>query len=289
MSNLKNSKTAIIITTYKPDSGFYNRFENLKLIVDYLIVVDNSPGGYAFEDRSNFIFLQDGVNKGLGKALNIGVCKALELGCDAVALFDQDSSPSQSFILDIFNRVALAKDNKICFGPALIDNVTGKSIYSKHHNALVPSRVTCLPTSGMCFQLGNIGNNDLFSDDLFLDFVDFDWCWRLGTRGWSFYRINSIEMEHRLGIGQKSCLGIKYHIPAPFRHYFQFRDTLVLIRRNYVPIYAKFRLGLILIPKFLIYPFILDHGIERLRWMILGIRDSMRSVRGVGAAAKKLM
>jgi rhamnosyltransferase len=83
-------------------------------------------------------------------------------------------------------------------------------------------------------------------------------------------------------------LGMHYHVPAPYRHYFQFRDTLRLLTFRHVPLYSKVRLGALLPPKFLVYPFILDRGVERVGWMLKGIRDFLLRRWSAGAASARL-
>ena len=259
----------------------------MKSACDVVIVVDNSPGGGEFGDVSGLVLLQDGVNKGLGKALNLGIRAAKEAGCAAVILFDQDSSPAASMIHELL-RDAMSRGARTCVGPHLIDDALPHSTTGTMAGDMA-REVRCLATSGMLFPIDDLSEDDLFSEDLFLDFVDFDWCWRMRRKGWRIFRLESAHMPHRLGIAQRRLLGLTYHVPAPYRHYFQFRDTLRLLKRGYVPTYAKFRLGLLLPAKLLAYPCILDHGGDRLRWMVRGIHDAFRGVTGVGAAAKKLL
>ena len=95
-------------------------------------------------------------------------------------------------------------------------------------------------------------------------------------------------MPHRLGLAQRRFLGLTYHVPAPYRHYFQFRDTLRLTVRPHVPLYSKIRLAGVLPFKALAYPFLLDRGGERARWMARGVADAFRRVGGIGAARETL-
>jgi rhamnosyltransferase len=282
---------ALIFTCYKPEADFIDKLNKLALVADLVVVVDNTPGCYKFIlDSGNIIILQDGLNKGLGRALNLGILEAKKNGMEIAYLFDQDSAPSESLLLRLEEKLFELGGEKICIGPLHFDDgfETPKNMGALNF-VDKDSLVTCLATSGMVFDLNSISENDLFNENnFFLDFVDFEWCWRLAKRGWIFYRVNSVLMPHRLGISQKSMFGFKYHVPAPYRHYFQFRDTLHLLSNANVPIYSKFRLGLILIPKLLLYPLILDNGFERLKWMIVGIFDYLQNVSGIGAAKARL-
>ncbi len=287
------SRLAAVVTTYKPDAQFFARFAATMAFCERFIVVDNTPGGHRFADPESEAvqILQDGQNKGLGRALNIGIDAARQAGVRAVILFDQDSSPSEGFLRDLLDTLAAAcagGDERVCVGPLHLDDAQpGKT----PQRAAAPSRlapVTCLATSGMLFRIDALGADECFTEDFFLDFVDFDWCWRLGRRQWKFYRAIDITMPHRLGLAQRRFLGMTYHVPAPYRHYFQFRDTLRLTVRAHVPLYSKIRLAGVLPLKALAYPFLLDRGLERARWMARGIADAFRRVGGVGAARETL-
>nr|WP_297383164.1 hypothetical protein [uncultured Roseateles sp.] len=287
MSTPAARRVAAVFTTYKPDSGFRTRIAEVAALCT-IVIVDNTPGGHPFksDEVAGLTLLQDGCNKGLGKALNMGIQQARELGCEQAILFDQDSTPSAVFILALLDGLREVGD-KAAVGPRLVDD---QEISSPQ---VGPGRdrtaVSYLATSGMAFNIGSLGSGNEFAEDLFLDFVDIDWCWCMRFReGWTFHCLNSVLMPHRLGLARRRLLGVTYHVPPPYRHYFQFRDTFRLTRRSYAPTYLRWRLRLILVPKLLVYPFILDHGVERVLWMTRGIRDAVLSVTGIGAAAHKL-
>jgi rhamnosyltransferase len=258
---------------------------------DRVTIVDNTPGGYAFPRIPPGVrVIQDGQNKGLGRALNQGLEDAREAGASVAVLFDQDSSPDAEFLprmLAELESVTRVHGDCSAIGPQLLDDARRGEHPS--NDGKPPRRVlTCLPTSGLMFRLDAPHADQRFSEDLFLDFVDLDWCWRLGARGWRFFRAMDIGMPHRLGLAQRRLLGLTYHVPAPYRHYFQFRDTLRLTTRSYVPLYSKCRLAVLLPLKALAYPFMLDRGGERARWMVLGVLDALRRVSGIGSARETL-
>lgn len=286
---------AALVTAYKPDAGFVSRFQPLLPLCGAVVVIDNTPGGHRFDLPAGFVVLQRGENAGLARALNDGLARARELGADEVVLFDQDSTPTPELIgrLSAALIQGIAQFGpKCCVAPTHLDDGVPQTAAPPRPGAAPMghnlSPVTCLPTSGMTFALRGLGDGDVFSPEFFLDLVDFEWCWRLGHHGWTFLRATDITMFHRLGLAQRKFLGLTHHVPAPYRHYFQVRDTLKLTFRGYVPTYAKVRLIGILPLKALVYPFILDHGLERLTWMLRGVRDCVRGVEGIGAAAARL-
>lgn len=283
---------ALVVTTYRPGDDFGDRFRQAADACQLFVVVDNTPNGHVFKDLPpNAVVLQDGVNKGLGRALNVGIAHAQASGCRLAALFDQDSTASSALLEGL--RAALdaaeATNAPCVVGPLHVDDQTGRetSVLTSTRPREALERVSCLATSGMMFR---IDNSPLapFSEDLFLDLVDFEWCWRLGDNGWAFYKARNVPMAHRLGEGQRRFAGLTYHVPAPYRHYFQFRDTLRIVPRRYVPLYPKLRLLGILPIKLIAYPWLMDRGLERTRWMLSGVRDAILGRVGAGAAASKL-
>ena len=68
---------------------------------------------------------------------------------------------------------------------------------------------------------------------------------------------------------------LRIGISDPIRHYYQVRNTLLLFKRDYTPNYWKYS-GLVkIIFKLVVYPIILDHGYERFRYILLGIKDGL--------------
>ena len=283
-----------VITAFKPDAGFAERFRVLLARCNAIVVSDNTPGGHTgFDLPPGFTVIHNMVNLGLAPALNAGIREARRLGATTVILFDQDSTPAADFVDRMVHELAHAgaKAGPCCgVGPTHRDDAPAR-IAEVSAAAIEGARlqpVTCLPTSGMIFPVDTLADDEFFSDEFFLDLVDFEWCWRLRARGWQFFRTREVQMLHRLGEAERRLLGFTFHVPAPYRHYFQFRDSLRLLRKAYVPLYSKLRLTGILPVKALLYPLLLDRGAERLGWMIRGIRDSLTDVHGIGAAAARL-
>lgn len=284
-AELTDGRLAVVVTAYKPAGDLFARFATTIGACHRFIVVDNTPGGHAFGVLPESVeVVQDGQNKGLGRALNLGLDAARRAGASMVLLFDQDSTPDAAFLHSLLWALAQASrrhGDRVGIGPRLVDDARPAPEKAADEPL---KRMTCLPTSGLLFPLAPLRADQRFTEDLFIDFVDFDWCWRLGGEGWRFFRAMNVPMTHRLGLAQRQLLGLTYHVPAPYRHYFQFRDTLRLMVRPHVPLYSKLRLALLLPLKALAYPFMLDRGFERSRWMARGVADAIRRVGGIGAA-----
>lgn len=287
-----------VVTAYKPDAQFVDRFRALLGPCAGIVVSDNTPGGsrVVADLPDGFHVLQHGRNSGLGPALNDGIARARELGARTVILFDQDSTPSPDLVLRLAKTLASAREQhgpRCVVGPTHVDDTRVPPVSTRGDAVSAADlaslgAVSCLPTSGLAVPVDALKPGDGFAADLFLDLVDFEWCWRLGASGWRFWRAGSIVMPHRLGIAERRLLGMTFYVPAPYRHYFQVRDTLRLAVRRYMPWYSRVRLVAVLPVKAVAYPFLLDRGAERFRWMLRGLRDALRGIGGVGAASERL-
>ncbi|WP_307963891.1 hypothetical protein [Shigella flexneri] len=77
-------------------------------------------------------------------------------------------------------------------------------------------------------------------DELFIDAVDHEYCWRLRAAGFKVIRNKNALLAHRLGDGRFKILNIlSVGLPSPFRHYYATRNIFLLLNKNYVPIYWK--------------------------------------------------
>jgi rhamnosyltransferase len=109
-------------------------------------------------------------------------------------------------------------------------------------------------------------------DDLFIDAVDFEYCWRIKAAGFGIYRVPSAILRHRLGEGEKKLFGFKlFRVPKPFRHYYAFRNSIYLMRRSEAPFYWKTSSIVKILVKYFTYWILLDDGFIRFKFMTKGI------------------
>jgi rhamnosyltransferase len=288
----------VVITAYKPGPGLLDRYACLLKHSQSIVVSDNTPGGSPdLMDRPGIKILKHGRNLGLGAALNAGIQWAQSQGAARVLLLDQDSGAGSDLLASLLHEhdsLSIIHGPRICVGPAHVEPAT--AVGGSHAPPLRIRRApksfirerTCLPTSGMLISLGKASVFEGFSTDFFLDLVDYEWCWRLRRYGWKFFRLEQLHMPHRRGLRTRRVLGLSYFEQEPYRHYFQVRDTLRLLGIPYVPVYSLIRLLAFMVVKSLTQPLLLDRGLERVKWSVLGIRDAITGKVGVGAAATQL-
>ncbi len=164
---------------------------------------------------------KNGKNLGLARALNqmFEYAKANEF--DWVLTLDQDSVCPANMISEYKKYTKLPCLGILC--PLLLDRN-----YSQvaDHEGKAEILKDCITSGGMS-PLKAWEESGGFFDDLFIDYVDYDFSARIREHGYRIYRINSVRMLHELGRGENHrFLGMKITVlnHAPIRHYYIIRN-----------------------------------------------------------------
>ncbi|QSF44111.1 glycosyltransferase family 2 protein [Paenibacillus tianjinensis] len=283
-SDLNYSNVCIVIVTFNPNIiELRASIENLKENKLNVCIVDNSiedeiqRAVKLFKSFSQIITL--GENKGIAEAQNHGMNWAFSNGFKAVLLLDQDSYINKKLLDDLcssYNYLSKEEIKVACVGPLTYNrDKTERDLYTKkrRNSGMNLMKVDKTLSSGSLiaketYQI--IGGMEV---GLFIDLVDWEWCWRAREKGYETYIIADSIMAHRLGEGRRELAGFGIGIPSPIRHYYQFRNTLLLFKRSYVPIKFKIKYSLVLIFKFFYFPLFVSPRKERLKWITKGVVD----------------
>lgn len=242
--------TVAIVTLYNPDSEVPERARILADQVTTVILSDNTPdrdNRELFADIPNALYLPNGRNLGLSGALNRGLKTPEAERSDYVFFFDQDSRIPEGHI-DTMVRdwETLAKDHRIgLLGPSYFDETTGTenvdSFLTKDTSEGPYRQMEQMITSSLMSRIEILREINFWNEDIFLDYADFDLCWRLLKAGYELYMTKNTMMRHRLGEGfvwaydpgTKQKFKLSYG--APLRRYYQTRAAVKLLRTDYVP------------------------------------------------------
>jgi rhamnosyltransferase len=113
-------------------------------------------------------------------------------------------------------------------------------------------------------------------DKLFIDLVDFAYCWRIASRSLLVIKNPQSQIFHKLGDGKVKILGfLEVGLPKPFRHYYSTRNTVYLILFGKAPFYWKATNSLKVLFKLTIYPLTLPQGKERFNFIWKGFKDGL--------------
>lgn len=282
-------KVYSIIVAYNPNLEELNKTVNiLKKQTDKIIICNNSDYNLKFEDKKVKIF-NFGENLGIAKAQSIGMKWAFENGADFILQMDQDSIPSDDLVkklLECYEELTKRGYKVGLVGPqdydkdtkelnkarlkkgSIIDNTNYVSLeQTLSSGSLIPKHVYSM-----------VGGMD---DKLFIDAVDSEYCWRIRKNGFLVIKNNDALLAHKLGDGKQKILGfLNVGVPSPIRHYYQTRNTLLLVRRSYVPAYWKYSMLVKIVFKLFVYPFTLNKGFERFKYIVKGIKDGILGKSG---------
>lgn len=300
-----DTKTLVTITiTFNPD------LELLKAQLLALpsncskILVDNASSPAMIDEIKTLItqlphteLLCNEKNLGLAAAINIGIHSAKQKKPHPyfVLLLDQDSEPGPNSIeimLETFTT--LSKTKKIgCIGPQLLDPDTGlahgfhqssfwrwKRVYPLT-NETAPVPCASLNGSGTLAPLALFLELGGLDELLFIDHVDTEWSFRVTSMGYSLWGAPHATFHHKMGERGNRFWFFGWHIwpvRSHQRHYFLFRNAVLLIRRSYVPLVWKAWAILKVILTMVITAILGPHRRLQLRSMARGLRHGNQLV-----------
>ena len=297
---------AAIIVTYNPDPNALERgLASIAPQVDLIVVVDNASHNLcsnrvkslanALGAEMSFISLSNNI--GVAAGFNIGAREAQSRGYSFITLFDQDSIPQENMIqkLELSYKMLCNKDPRVAaVGPRYMDPENGKLSSFARFGEFGIKQVVCgspsgivkadfLISSGSYISMRALSEVGDMEEALFIDQVDTEWCLRARSKGWSVYGVCDAIMSHSLGDSRRRFWFLRWRYfacHASFRYYYIFRNTLIMIRRDYVHLNCKMALFLH-IAKLAVYMVIVDtERKENLRTIQRGILDGMRGKGG---------
>lgn len=282
-------KIGAVVILYKPQSiKTYLLIETILEQVDVLCIIDNSPEPTPLNvDRTGLHYHHFSNNVGVAAGHNIGLRDLQSSNCDYGVLFDQDSNIDKRFINNLAQLITsdCAKEQSlVAIGPRVICSFSEKKVAPRIQKeiALFESMVcvTQIISSGMMIDLSKIKQIGFKDEDLFIDGVDHEWCWRAKTHNHLVAIAEKVEMVHQLGDARSKFAGVTYKVGSPIRLYYQFRNIFILCRRSYVPTYWKIRNLLCLPLRFIANAILQTNRRRRFLFMLCGICDGILNRKG---------
>lgn len=280
-----------IVVTYNPDlEKFAAHLQNNRSNFGLTIIVDNSTERAIQVQIASFNgpgleVLQNMENLGIAAAQNIGFRRALDLNFGFIVQLDQDSHLMAGYsekMLAAYNDLQCIHPNLVAVGPRPVPFESAAALRKVEHDAGRFERKSELQSSGLLMRSSALQTVGFMREDLFIDLVDYEWCWRATARSLVLFQVNDTLIYHRLGNSFLSFRTWELTIPHPVRHYYQFRNSLVLIHEGLPRLPWTLRRLLIMVFKLLLYPLLLPQGRIRLRHMLRGIQDFRRFSSGSG-------
>lgn len=288
-----------IIVTYNPDeSTLIASLTALLSQVQNIVIVDNDSIRDVAEitkhldkarfSRINLIKLQH--NNGLGKAFNTGISVARDLNAAFVLLMDQDSIPESDMLSKLHDAYQYLKKQGISVG-AVAPRYRGSTSsqlsqfvrISRFGLARITNdddtnytRADFLISSGSLIAMQALDQAGGMDDELFIDHIDTEWCFRAQSKGFALYGVCDAIMQHSLGDKQirfwwGRWRNISFH--QPFRYYYTFRNSILLWQRPYMPAAWKRADKLRILSLLFFFTLFSPNRITNLRMMLKGMKD----------------
>lgn len=290
MSSIDN--ISVVIVLYRPTQENLRRVKQIALTCPG-IIVDNSPEpNFTAEKVGQMSYLPLFSNKGIATAQNTALRLLLSDSIQEYVVFlDQDSVLSADYVKAIVHEYIVTKqriENLAIIGPTVINIDTQREYKSViHHNptdayGFKPQRDVI--SSGSCIELQTLREVGIFDEDLFIDYVDFEWCWRAESKGYVCGITSNVQIQHQVGRKQLSIGGYIVILSSPIRYYYQYRNHLWLCKRKYVPLQWKLATSIKHLLRFFYFPLVVHEGTKCWTNMFRGIKASFHKPMNQGNA-----
>jgi len=227
-----------VVVSYNPSREILRNIAILTGQVDPIVVVDNTLSTNPqtvideLEHRGGCTVIRNQKNLGIATALNIGVQRAISLGCEWIVTFDQDSRIGNGYIDGLISTYIESSDptriGVIC--PIYRDEGLGAVWPLPKGSNGEP--LACI-TSGALMKSETYQKLGPFEDQLFIDGVDTEYALRMRAAGYRIVESN-VVLNHSLGkmtphMFAGRTIFVTNHNPQ--RRYFITRNRIVLLKR----------------------------------------------------------
>jgi|APSaa5957512535_1039671.scaffolds.fasta_scaffold62849_2 rhamnosyltransferase len=281
-----------VTVTYNPDFDILiQSLSSISNQVDRVYVIDNgslSP----FHDRLSFdnvSFYSLGDNFGIGYAQNYGMNLALDLEPDFIMLSDQDTIYPKHYCSTMSD--SLLSHSEACVVAPLFEDARSKKVtefFPENTYFLTKFRpksgyyyISQAIASGMFIRVSSLKEIGIMNEDLFIDWVDFEWCWRATFYGYRILLNSDVKVLHYLGDSTLDSPFGSLEMRSPLRHYYITRNAFFLsLYCNYLPYPKRFTLFVRSLRYLVGFPVLCNPHVENLKLVCLAFFHGLRKVQG---------
>ena len=290
-----NQKVIAVVVTYQPDLAVLAELLTAVINqVDSVVIVDNG----STMDVSLFLrpyspgrvsLLQLGKNRGIAFAQNKGIEFARGHEAQFILLMDQDSIPAPYMVETLLSAAIQKAAGAV--GPRYLDSryqnpppfirVRGLRLEScacPTSDTIVP--VDYLHASGCLIPMVVLNRVGYMREDLFIDYVDIEWGLRARQLGYQSYGVCGTWMTHAMGDNPIEFLNKKIPLHSPLRHYYHFRNAVLLSKEQWVTANWKLVNGWWLCKKYVFYSLFARPRLKHWQMMTLGIWHGLQGRTG---------
>ncbi len=242
-----------MIITYHPDVSVISHIRDLAEQTDHVIVIDNTANAAARDflehalaktHPETYSLVFNPTNAGVAAALNRGMKEAMAHQADWVLTMDQDSHITSGTVQTMLTTFELlAPEIKLQTALLAPDIISSETIpaTTRSHGPKRPLPVLELQTaitSGTMIKPSAWENVGGFEEQLFIDYVDHDFCFRLRKAGWKILGCSDAHLVHMIGHAttlRRWGRDIIIDQHPPFRSYYIIRNGLYFWKKNNEP------------------------------------------------------
>lgn len=287
---------AVVVSHYPALELLATLLSALEAQVGRVVVVDNATPGSAVRElcevHHHVELLPLPENLGVAAALNAGIAHARAMPrISHVLLMDQDSVPEAGMVTAL--KAALARLSTDAKAAAV-----GPRFWDPREDADAPfvrirfpfnHRLRCagdcdavacdfLITSGSLIPLAVLDEVGGMDDELFIDNVDLEWCFRAVDKGYALFGVCGARMRHHHGTERHRVPGLPRGIVVhqPRRLFYMMRNRVLLYRRAYTPKHWIAQDVPRVLVKLLLFSVLIGPRWRNLRAMLAGLRAGLR-------------
>jgi rhamnosyltransferase len=232
---MKN-KIAACIILYNPD--VLEVTKNISTYIEHvskLYIYDNSENKShkdSFNNNSKIQYFSDLDNKGIAYRLNQACKTAINEGFEFLLTMDQDSFFTENNLETYIHEISTFKDINTIATFGIEYNANDLTFDKKY------IEVDHVITSGCIINLNLYNTVGGFDENLFIDYVDTDYCYNTINKGFKNIKYTSLFLNHSLGeIKKRKSLTSLYlkskrrPIHSNIRIYYMWRNMLYMKKK----------------------------------------------------------
>ena len=310
MTRVPSPQVCAVVVAYQPDMDkLVALLDGVRSQVAHTVLVINGSLEPLQHDQLRPLEQNEDVdcvfnfdNKGLGAAQNQGIEKARQRGCEMILLLDQDSCPAPDMVARlcaVWRSREAAGDRPAAVAPRYESKTDGGGHWPGFVRMHVWGfgRVGCpkdsasveadfLIASGSLIALSVLDDVGEMDAGLFIDHIDTEWCLRAQARGYRLFGVCEAVMAHELGEQRLSFwLGRRRQVAVhqPQRYYYMFRNSMLLYRRQHMPLLWKWGDALRSMQLLVFFTLFSPQRLAILAMMLRGWRDGVLGRTGAYA------
>jgi len=232
-------RLSAVVILYHPDATCSDNIKSYLEHVDILYVIDNSPQKNDFPadiiKSPKVKYFSDLENRGIATRLNEALQYSAAAGYDWLLTMDQDSSFEKDALMNYKKCIAgFPNPNEV----AMFGVEYGQKAIQEDCS---PVDAANLITSGSIVNIKTARELNGFDENLFIDEVDFEYCYKAKLKGLRIVKFENIHLSHRIGEQSnfrslKNLKVTKRALHSPIRTYYMIRNHFY-VQKKYGKLY----------------------------------------------------